>query len=499
MKEKRNNQKQASKLLRILENITDFELILCSYQNALDCRKMHELVCKQSKSASYKILNIDLLNIHEVDDFQNSIPKTAENYNDYYVINVIGLDSKIEPDEPCGFLNGINLQRKLIAEQSPYTLIFWLPEGLLERFSLDAPDLWSLRNSVLVFIDEEGSRRNTDITSLEFHCDSDFSNYTIKEKKLRMEYLANLIIRLKRGAETSENQEKMAQAIFDQGELFRLTGEWNNALNCFCECRKLWEKLGDQKMIARSCNKTGNTFFSLGNYKDAMVFHKMHEQISKELNNEDELAKSYGNLANILQMQGKLDEAMSLHKKEEKIRDKLGDLAGLAISYANQALILSAWGKLDEAMSLHKKEEKIKGELGDISGLAISYANQAVILQMQGKLDEAMSLHKKEEKIKGELGDISGLATSYTNQAVILYVWGKLDEAMSLHKKEEKIKGELGDIAGLAISYWNQGIIYGVRGDRNRMIELWEKSINMNKCIGIPTTSKEDALKKFLE
>jgi len=419
MKEKRNNQRQASKLLRILENLIDFELIICGSQNASYCKKMQEVVSKQSKPDRYKVLNIDLSSIKEVYDFQNSLPKNAENHNAYYVINVLGLESKIEPHKPCAFLNGLNLQRDRLAEQSPYAFIFWLPEGLIRRFTLDAPDLWSWRNSVLVFMDEESSKRNTEITAQESYTDSDFSNFTVKEKKRHIEYLTDLITRLKRSGETVEIQKKTARTILDRGELFRLTGEYKKALNGFSECKEICEKLGDRKMIARSCNKIGITYSALANYKKAIIFHKKQEQICKELDDRNELA----------------------------------------ISYGNQAVILKTWGKLDEAMVLHKKEEKICNDLGDIAGLARSYGNQAVILN----------------------------------------AWGKLDEAMALHKKEEKIFNDLGDIAGLAISWWNQGRIYGDRGDRGRKIELWGKSIDMNKSIGIPTESYEDALRKYLE
>jgi hypothetical protein len=56
----------------------------------------------------------------------------------------------------------------------------------------------------------------------------------------------------------------------------------------------------------------------------------------------------------------------------------------------------------------------------------------------------------------------------------------------------------LGDRAGLAISWWNQAIIYGEKKDRNKKIELWRKSIEMNKSIGIPIYDDERALKDLI-
>ena len=69
---------------------------------------------------------------------------------------------------------------------------------------------------------------------------------------------------------------------------------------------------------------------------------------------------------------------------------------------------------------------------------------------------------------------------------------------MRLHKKDEKIKEELGDRAGLAITWWNQGIIHGDQGDIDKKITLWQKSIAMNKELGIPTAEDEKDLEKIL-
>jgi tetratricopeptide (TPR) repeat protein len=65
---------------------------------------------------------------------------------------------------------------------------------------------------------------------------------------------------------------------------------------------------------------------------------------------------------------------------------------------------------------------------------------------------------------------------------------------MELHKKEEKICEELGDRAGLAVCWWNQGLIYNKRKNYKKQIQLWEKSIQINKEIGIPTIEDEKKL-----
>lgn len=115
----------------------------------------------------------------------------------------------------------------------------------------------------------------------------------------------------------------------------------------------------------------------------------------------------------------------------------------------------------------------------------------------RGYLDFYVRLTDYAEKLFRD--DQWTLRTAYTHQALILRAWGKLDKAMELHKKQEKICEELGDRAGLAGCWWNQGSLYGEMNDLKKNIELWQKSIEMNKSIGIPTEKDEKTLKELME
>ena len=255
----------------------------------------------------------------------------------------------------------------------------------------------------------------------------------------------------------------------------------------------------DKETLSVALGNRALIFVNWGKLDEAFALHKEEQKLCEGLGNQRGLARSYGNQALILQAWGKLDEAMALHQKEQIIKKTLKDYEGLALSYGNQARILYDWGKLDEAMVLYKKEQALCEELEDKAGYSRSYGNQALILKTWGKLDEAMVLHQKEQTIKEALGDQAGLAASYSNQAGILKVLGKLDEAMALLQKMQTIYETLNNQAGLASGWWNQGIIYGEKGQKDQQIELWKRSIEINKAIGIPTVDDESVLKKLLE
>ena len=64
-------------------------------------------------------------------------------------------------------------------------------------------------------------------------------------------------------------------------------------------------------------------------------------------------------------------------------------------------------------------------------------------------------------------------------------------------KKQETICEELGHLAGLAICWWNQGLIHQQNKNYKKQIQPWEKSIQIKKEIGIPTTEDEKKLAKL--
>ena len=100
------------------------------------------------------------------------------------------------------------------------------------------------------------------------------------------------------------------------------------------------------------------------------------------------------------------------------------------------------------------------------------------------------------EQISGE--NQSVLAVALGNRALILQDRGQLDEALELHRKEQAIYEALGDRAGLARTWWNQGILHGVQGRIEVQIQLWKRSIETNRSIGIPTVGYEKALQELL-
>ena len=223
------------------------------------------------------------------------------------------------------------------------------------------------------------------------------------------------------------------------------TGQLTEAHVLLEDCEQLSRKVGDKFHLSGSLRVRSWILADWGRLREAMGFLVEQEEICRTLDDRIGLQRNLGNQALIQRAWGRLDVAMALFKEQEDICRKVADESGLQRSLGNQALILRDWSQLDDAMVLLQEQESICRKLGDKAGLHRSLGNQAEILKDWGRLDEAMSLQREKERICRKLGDKSELNKSLGNQAAILTNWGRLEDAMTLYKEAELGFRELED------------------------------------------------------
>lgn len=140
----------------------------------------------------------------------------------------------------------------------------------------------------------------------------------------------------------------------------------------------------------------------------------------------------------------------------------------------------------------------VKAELaGPISTLGINEKrfidkNQDEIARRINLYEEILTQNEHEKK--PEMRTIAFLSDKL---AEMHYYSGDFEHAEKYWEKCADIYKQVDDRSGLAICLWNQGIIFSKKGNKKKQIELWQKSIDLNKSIGIPTDKYEQELSKL--
>ncbi|MCP4217454.1 MAG: hypothetical protein GY765_22625 [bacterium] len=249
---------QLKRLNRELDTLTGFELVICGYRSLNIFHCMLELVRAKSVGNGFTVIDIDVSSLSQVWDFQNLLKEKSADVTAYRLFNIIGMEAHVKAKQESVFLNHLNLIRDQLASDFPYGFFFWLPEVLLKRFALDAPDTWSWRNTVFDFEDEDKSKL-IGLTA-ESYEESDFSNFTLAEKKRQMEYLEQKAGELKGNRKTAATKKKLARVYEDLGELHYLTGGYDQAAQYWLESLGFDTELNNQKGIADNCNYLGALF-----------------------------------------------------------------------------------------------------------------------------------------------------------------------------------------------------------------------------------------------
>ena len=177
-----HNARQVKHLLRVLDTLNDFELVICGYQSLNIFREMIELVRQNLRAKKIGVIEVDISSLPDAREFENLLNRTVGKGKQYRVFNIVGLEHHIKVNKVSRFLNQLNLLRDRLAADFPNGFFFWIPENLLARFALDAPDLWAWRNTSMVFEDKE-KRNELEGIPIKPYDEENFENFTLEEKQ----------------------------------------------------------------------------------------------------------------------------------------------------------------------------------------------------------------------------------------------------------------------------------------------------------------------------
>ena len=123
MKEQ-HNPRQVKHLLRVLDTLNGFELVICGYQSLSVFNEMLELVRNNCRVRKINPIDIDVSSLPHPRGFEKLLRENAGRGKQYGVFNITGLESHVKANKVSSFLNHINLIRDKLAADFPYGFFF---------------------------------------------------------------------------------------------------------------------------------------------------------------------------------------------------------------------------------------------------------------------------------------------------------------------------------------------------------------------------------------
>lgn len=458
---KTHNPAQVKRLLRVLDTLDGFELVIYGYRSLPVFREMQELLRTNCRTRKIKIIDIDLSTLSQVGEFENLLQRKKGKTKGYRVFNLTGLETHIKAGETSFFLNHINLLRDRLADDLPYGFFFWLPENLVQRFAVDAPDLWAWRNTVFIFEDEARPGELAGIPMQAGDSD-DFENFTLKEKQVQIRYLEDTLKTLLAKPQTLKRDKKLAEVYADLGRLYASRGSFDEAFDYLERSMAINVSIGDQEGIAYAYNNIGLIYRSRGDFELALNHFKKSLEISQLLLNHRESAGVNNNIGLMYFDHGDYETAMKAFKKSLKFIRKIGDKVGEVHVLNNIAHVLHVLGEFDRALELLEKSLTISREIGSKSAEGATLNNISQVYFARGDYEFALKSLKKSLTIRQALGDKDGESINLNNIARIYYILKNyekareyLEQSLSIHRKTGDLPGEAHALIKLATLYFN--------------------------------------------
>jgi len=268
----------------------------------------------------------------------------------------------------------------------------------------------------------------------------------------------------------------IGRQAYTWGELEQALYAWNHLLERTKDKDKEWETIAKGNI--------GNVYRIKGELDNALEYHGNALKLNEELGSKEGMAADLGNIGNVYQIKGELDKALGYYGKALKLDEELGRKEGMAISLGNIGNVYQIKGELDNALGYYRKALKLNEELGSKEGMAAALGNIGIVYQIKGELDKALGYYRKALELDEDLGIKEGIAIGLGNIGIVYQIKGELDNALEYFEKSLKLNEELGSKGGMAIDLGNIGIAYGNKGELDNALEYFEKSLKLNEELG---------------
>jgi len=300
--------------------------------------------------------------------------------------------------------------------------------------------------TILVNLDEDTSKVNTlnEIADAVYRIDPDEAiRFSINAKNLAEQ------INFPRGE---------ALAYKNLGLGYYMKGEYTAALRNWEPSLKLFEELGDDKLVANLQSNMGAILLTTGKFVEAKELFLSALKMAEEMSDSLRISTLLLNIGLIYsETPGTYDEALSYYQRAIEMGEALGDLDIMGIGTINMGEIYVEKEEYDSALYYFDKSLNLLTSPIDIASvlnfIGSIYSENREYLKALNFYQDALELARKENAQRETVGILLGLASTYENldnqtRAIEYY-----KEAESIAEKiglEEELSGAY---EGLATSY----------------------------------------------
>jgi serine/threonine protein kinase/tetratricopeptide (TPR) repeat protein len=236
----------------------------------------------------------------------------------------------------------------------------------------------------------------------------------------------------------------MAQGRLQEGDWYKASGNLTVALSSTEAARDLFEKMGNQNGVALAMNEIGNIYLYQGDRNNARTMFENALTINRAIGNEKGIADSLSNLGYVVGFQGDQTAAENMFREALNVTRGIQSKWGMADTLNYYATTREGFGDLLRARSMFEDSKGLFREIRREGGVSVVTARIGQLLLVQGDLARAERACIEVLTPLRTGTDMVFLGRALSTLGNVLMAKDRLPEARKDHEEAEGIRRRIG-------------------------------------------------------
>jgi len=251
------------------------------------------------------------------------------------------------------------------------------------------------------------------------------------------------------------------------------------------------QKTGDKPVIAGALYLLAKTYENLEEFNQSLDYYSKCEKLYKELNDNNNLAVLYNDIAGIRWRLSNYAAAIEYLFKSLKIYEALGNREGIAFINNNLGVLYLALNNTDKSLEHYRKSLVIKKALDDRKSMVLTLNNIGLVYNRKGDYKKALAHFQEALNISQELKDKNLEAKSIHNLGATYGTMKNNQQALEFLTRSLEMKKKLNERQGIAKAFILLGSVYLNLGKYNQALQHAVQGLDLAKQIDVKADIKE--------
>jgi CHAT domain-containing protein len=273
-----------------------------------------------------------------------------------------------------------------------------------------------------------------------------------------------------------ESEEAMARALRAKANAHWFKNELKPAVALFAEAVRLFALSGNDAERGRTLSSSIQSLILLGEYAHALEAAEQAGAIFEKLGDERRLARLEINIANIFHRQDRFAEALDRYERACERLLPFDDAEGVGVALHNMAVCLIVLNDFERALATYERARAHCAAAGMPVLVAQADYNIAYLYYFRGDYSRALELLRAARVACTQVGDLYHSALCNLDQSEVYLELNLSAEAAEMAIEGQALFERLGNGYEAARSVTNLAIALGQQGEAVRALDLFAQA-----------------------